>query len=160
MLRITILAVGRLKEAYLREAAAEYAKRLTPFCSLKIEELEPARLPDRPSAAQIAAALEDEGKRILGRVPAGAGVWALCIEGQTMTSQALAARLANVPLEGHSHLVCIIGGSHGLADRVKQRADCRLSMSPMTFPHQLARIMLLEQMYRGFQIQQGSAYHK
>lgn len=160
MLKITIAAVGRLKEDYLRAAAAEYSKRLTPFCQLKTEELEPARIPDKPGAAQIAAALEDEGKRLLARIPTGAEVFALCIEGKALTSETFARRLADAPLSGHSHLCFIIGGSHGLADSVKARADCRLSMSPMTFPHQLARVMLLEQIYRGFQIEQGSAYHK
>lgn len=160
MLKITLLTVGRLKEPYLRAAAAEYGKRLSAFCTLKVEELEPARLPDKPSEAQIAAALEDEGKRILAKIPAAAQVNALCIEGKTLSSEALARRMADAPLSGCSHLVFLIGGSHGLAPAVKSRADFRMSMSPMTFPHQLARVMLLEQIYRGFQIGQGSAYHK
>lgn len=160
MLKITLLTMGRLKESYLRAAAAEYEKRLSAFCVLKNEELEPARLPDKPSQAQIAAALEDEGKRILAKIPAGAEVFALCIEGKTLTSEELSGRLSAAPLQGHSHLVFVIGSSHGLSSAVKSRADLRLSMSPMTFPHQLARIMLLEQIYRGFQINQGSSYHK
>ncbi len=160
MLKITLLTVGRLKESYLREAAAEYGKRLSAFCALKTEELEPARLPDRPSEAQIAAALEDEGGRILAKIPAGAGVFALCVEGKPLTSQDLAARLADAPLRGVSRLCFVIGGSHGLSPAVKKRAGLRLSMSAMTFPHQLARVMLLEQIYRGFQINLGSAYHK
>ncbi len=160
MLQITLLVVGRLKEDYLRAAAAEYTKRLSAFCTLQVEELEPARLPDRPGEKQIAAALEEEGRRILAKIPAGAGVFALCIEGKTLSSEAFARQLADAPLRGYSRLVFIIGGSHGLSPAVKARADWRLSMSPMTFPHQLARVMLLEQVYRAFQIGRGSAYHK
>lgn len=160
MLKIHLLTVGRLKEPYLRAAAAEYEKRLSAFCALKTWELEPARLPDKPGGAQIAAALEDEGKRLLARIPAGAGVFALCIEGKLLSSEELSGRLSAAPLRGWSQLCFVIGGSHGLSPAVKARADLRLSMSPMTFPHQLARVMLLEQLYRGFQIEQGGAYHK
>lgn len=160
MLNITIACVGKLKESYLRDACAEYAKRLSAFCRLQIAEVEEERLPDKPSDAQIAAALAAEGKRLLARVPAGAALIALCIEGKEMSSPELARRLEQLAVSGTSHVVLMIGGSWGLSDEVKSSAALRLSMSPMTFPHQLARVMLLEQLYRAMQISAGGKYHK
>lgn len=160
MRSITVLCVGKLKESYLREAAAEYQKRLTPFCRLSVVEVEEERLPDAPSPAQIQATLAAEGKRLLARIPAGAAVFALCIEGKEMSSPALAETLDRLAVDGCSHVVFIIGGSWGLSDEVKHAARVRLSMSPMTFPHQLARVMLLEQLYRTGQISSGGKYHK
>ena len=160
MLNITIACVGKLKESYLRDACAEYAKRLSAFCRLQIAEVEEERLPDKPSDAQIAAALAAEGKRLLARVPAGAALIALCIEGKEMSSPELARRLEQLAVSGTSHVVLMIGGSWGLSDEVKNSAALRLSMSPMTFPHQLARVMLLEQLYRAMQISAGGKYHK
>lgn len=157
---VTILAVGKLKESYLRDACAEYSKRLQGFCKFTIEEISEYRLPDNPSAAQIEAGLEKEGKDILSRIPAGAYVAAMCIEGKMLDSVALSQKLAQVALQGRSSVVFIIGGSFGLWDQVKQRADFRLSMSPMTFPHQLARVMLCEQVYRAFSIEANTRYHK
>jgi 23S rRNA (pseudouridine1915-N3)-methyltransferase len=159
MLRVTILAVGGLKERYWADATAEYKKRLAAYCKLEIIELPEYRLPQNPSPAEIAKCVEEEGKRIREKLPAHSYRAALCIEGSELPSEALAARLTG--LAGtHSHLVWIIGGSHGLADDVKSLADLRLSMSPMTFPHQLARVMLLEQLYRAFSIAGGGKYHK
>ena len=160
MLNITIACVGKLKESYLRDACAEYAKRLSAFCRLQIAEVEEERLPDKPSDAQIAAALTAEGRRLLARVPAGAALIALCIEGKEMSSPELARRLEQLAVSGTSHVVLMIGGSWGLSDEVKNSAALRLSMSPMTFPHQLARVMLLEQLYRAMQISAGGKYHK
>lgn len=160
MRSITVLCVGKLKEAYLRAAAAEYQKRLSAFCRLSIIEVDEERLPDAPSPAQIQATLQAEGKRLLSHIPSGASVFALCIEGREMSSPDLAAALDRMALNGCSHTVFIIGGSWGLSDEVKQAATVRLSMSPMTFPHQLARVMLLEQLYRAGQISSGGKYHK
>lgn len=160
MLSVTLVCVGKLKEAYWRDACAEYAKRLSPFCKLKIVEVEEERLPDSPSAAQITAALEAEGHRILSHIPAGAALAALCIEGKLLSSVQLSDQLMKWTVDGVSHVAFVIGSSCGLSDLVKQSARLKLSMSPMTFPHQLARVMVLEQLYRAVQIQNGSKYHK
>lgn len=160
MLRVTVLCIGNLKERYWRDAVAEYTKRLSAFCKLQVIELAEERMGDTPSAAQIAAALDAEGKRILAKIPAGAAVIPLCIEGKEMASPALAATIERFAVDGKSDVVFIIGGSCGLSDGVKAAAHLELSMSPMTFPHQLARVMLLEQIYRAFQISNGGKYHK
>ncbi len=160
MLNITVLCVGKCKEAYWREACAEYVKRLSAFCRLSVTEVEEERLPERPSQAQIDACLAAEGKRLLDRVPPGAAVVALCIEGKPMTSPAFSALLEEYALRGISHVALVIGGSWGLSDEVKTAAKVKLSFSPMTFPHQLARVMLLEQVYRAMQISSGGKYHK
>ncbi|MGN0445408.1 MAG: 23S rRNA (pseudouridine(1915)-N(3))-methyltransferase RlmH [Acutalibacteraceae bacterium] len=160
MIEVRILCLGRLKEPYLRSAAAEYQKRLTAFCKLTIIEKTPARLPSSPSQAEIDAALHQEAKTILAEIPSGAYVYALCIEGKQRSSEQFSRELAQLGVAGHSSVVFVIGSSYGLADEVKQRADAKLSMSQMTFPHQLARIMLLEQVYRAFMIDRGGKYHK
>ncbi len=160
MKAITVLCVGKLKEPWLRQAAAEYQKRLAAFCRLEIVEVEEERLPDAPSPAQISHTLEAEGDRLLAKIPAGAAVFAMCIEGRELSSPALSDELERLAVNGTGHTVFIIGGSWGLADKVKQAARFRLSMSPMTFPHQLARVMLLEQLYRAGQIAAGGKYHK
>ncbi len=160
MRSITVLCVGKLKEAYWRDAVAEYQKRLSAFCRLSVIEVEEERLPDNPSPAQIRQTLQAEGKRLLSHIPAGAAVFPLCIEGKELSSPALADMLDRVAVDGCSHTVFIIGGSWGLSDEVKAAARFRLSMSPMTFPHQLARVMLLEQIYRAAQISSGGKYHK
>ncbi|MBQ8684233.1 MAG: 23S rRNA (pseudouridine(1915)-N(3))-methyltransferase RlmH [Clostridia bacterium] len=160
MLNITLLCVGKLKEAYWRDACAEYEKRLGAFCRFRLVEVAEERLPDAPSAAQIAATVEAEGKRLLEQLPRDCAVIPLCIEGKELDSPALAARLQKLAVEGTSHIAFVIGGSWGLSEAVKSRACLRLSMSPMTFPHQLARVMVLEQVYRAFQISSGGKYHK
>lgn len=160
MFGITIICEGKLKEKYLRDACGEYIKRLSAFCKLNIVELAPHRIPDNPSENEIANALKAEGTEILSKIPNGAAVYAMCIEGKQMPSEKLAQRLSECQVKGYSSAVFIIGGSHGLSDEVKNRADFRLSMSEMTFPHQLARVMLLEQVYRAFQISTGGKYHK
>ena len=160
MLNVTLACVGKLKEAYWRDACAEYAKRLQAFCKLNIVQIDEVRLPDAPSDAQIDAALEAEGQRLLSHVPSGAAVIALCIEGKELSSTALSQQLMNWTVDGISHVVLIIGSSCGLSNTVKQAARLKLSMSPMTFPHQLARVMVLEQLYRALQIAAGGKYHK
>ncbi len=160
MLNIDIICVGKLKEDYLRMACAEYEKRLGAFCKLKITELTPARLPDNPNQTQINAALEDEGARIIAKLAPNTAVFAMCIEGKQMPSEKLSAEIEKHAVSGFGNLAFIIGGSHGLSPAVKSKASCRLSMSEMTFPHQLARVMLLEQIYRAFMISSGTKYHK
>ena len=159
-MNVTVLCVGKLKEAYWRDACAEYTKRLGAFCKFQVVELDEERLPEKPSDAQIAAALEVEGKKMLAKIPSGAAVAALCIEGKPCSSEQLAARIEDLAGGGTSQFVFVIGSSHGLAPAVKAQASWRLSMSPMTFPHQLARVMLLEQLYRAMSIRGGGKYHK
>ena len=160
MLNVNIICVGKLKEDYLRAACAEYQKRLGSFCRLNIIELTPARLPENPNDSQIAAALADEGDRILAKISNSDAVFAMCIEGKMFSSEALSAEIDKLAVGGFGSVSFIIGGSHGLDPGVKSRAKIRLSMSPMTCPHQLARVMLLEQIYRSFMISSGGKYHK
>lgn len=152
--------LGKLKEPYLRDAVAEYQKRLQAFCKLQTIELTPYRLPDDPADALISDALEKEAEEIEKHIPQNAFVYALCIEGKTMSSEQFSAQLEQAAVQGSGSVVFVIGSSFGLSERVKRRANVRLSMSPMTFPHQLARVMLLEQLYRAFQIRSGGKYHK
>ena len=160
MFTITILSPGKCREKYVRDFCAEYEKRLSAFCRLHLVELAPEPLPENPSEAQIQKALEREGAQILAKIPKNAYVFALCIEGKMLSSEALSQKISALALEGKSELVFVLGSSFGLSDEVKRRADFRLSMSEMTFPHRLARVMLLEQIYRAFQIQNGGKYHK
>ena len=153
MLNVHILCVGKLKEKFYLEGAAEYAKRLGGYCRLTITELPEERLPDSPSRAQIDAALEKEGNALLARLPKGGKVVAMCVEGKTLSSEELARRLEDWTVSGMSQISFLIGGSYGLHPAVKDRADLRLSMSPMTFPHHMARVILLEQIYRDFKNQ-------
>ena len=158
MIAVTLYCIGSLKEKYWREACGEYEKRLGRFCRFSCVELEEYRLPAEPSPAQIQQGLEEEGKRILSRISPKETVAALCIEGKKLTSPQLGSLLEEQAMIGP--LALVIGGSYGLSPPVKERARLRLSMSDMTFPHQLARVMLLEQLYRGFMIQSGGKYHK
>ena len=159
MLNIQLICIGKLKESYWREACAEYAKRLSAFCRFSIVELAESRLSDSPSPAQIEAALKDEGEKILS-VVGNAPFFALCIEGKTLSSEQLSERIGLMAVNGASRLCFVIGSSFGLSAPLKQAAAFRLSMSPMTFPHQLARVMLCEQTYRAFQILNNGKYHK
>ena len=152
MQKVTILCVGKLKERFYQDAAAEYAKRLGRHCRLELVELPEQRLPDAPTQGEIDAALEKEAAAVRERLPRGGALVAMCIEGQLLSSEALSRRLQDFALGGKS--------SFGLHPSLKSQADLRLSMSPMTFPHHLARVMLLEQLYRAFQIQEGTRYHK
>ena len=160
MQRITLLCVGKLKEKFYAGAAAEYGKRLSRYCKLDIIELPEERLPEDPSPAQIGAALLKEAEAVRGKLPPSCILVALCVEGRERSSEDLARLLAGWANRGESRVVFLIGGSHGLHESVKAEAAERLSMSPMTFPHHLARVMLLEQIYRGFQILEGGKYHK
>ncbi len=159
-MKVTVVCLGKLKEKYLRDACDEYIKRLGAFCRCEIAELTPVRLPDNPSPAQIQAALAQEAAQIKSRIPKGAAVFALCIEGKTVSSEAFSELLEQAAVQGGSDVVFLIGSSYGLNEELKKAAHYRLSMSPMTFPHQLARVMLLEQIYRAFQISSGGKYHK
>lgn len=159
MQHVHILAVGTLRDAACAAACAEYGKRLGAFCRLHIHEIPESRLPSSPSAAQIRAGIEAEGGAILRKLPPQALLTALCIEGAQLSSEEFAARIARSGGES-AHIAFAIGGSNGLADSVKARAAQRLSMSLMTFPHQLARVLLLEQIYRAFSIGAGGKYHK
>jgi len=160
MQRITLVCVGRLKETFYREAVSEYAKRLGRYCRLEIVELPEQRLPEEPSPAEIERALAKEAEAIRAKLPGGAAVAALCVEGVLRSSEELAALLERQAGQGGKGLAFVIGGSCGLHPSVKNTAWLRLSMSPMTFPHHLARVMLLEQLYRSFQIREGGKYHK
>ena len=160
MQRVTVLCVGKLKEKFYIDAAAEYVKRLQRHCKLELIELPEQRLPDDPSPAEIQKALRAEGDAIREKLPKGGAVIALCIEGKPCSSQELSRRMADFGVQGKTQLTFLIGGSVGLDEDLKPRADWRLSMSPMTFPHHMARIMLLEQIYRAYQIADGTKYHK
>lgn len=160
MLSVNIICVGTLKEKYLKDAIGEYSARLTPFCRFNIAELSEYKLPQNPSESEIKRCIEEEGKKILSKITKGSFVIPMCIEGKTLSSEAFSQKLESIGLEGKSTVDFIIGGSFGLSDEVKSRGDFRLSMSPMTFPHQLARVMLCEQIYRAFQISSGGKYHK
>lgn len=160
MLKADIITVGKLKESYLRDACGEYLKRMGAYCKGSVIELPESRLPQEPSPSEIAACIQKEGQAILGRLPAQGYVIALCIEGEMITSPQLAQKLQQVQNQGVSQLAMVIGGSYGLAQEVKDRADFQFSMSRLTFPHQLARVMVLEQLYRALSINNHSKYHK
>ncbi|MBQ2390425.1 MAG: 23S rRNA (pseudouridine(1915)-N(3))-methyltransferase RlmH [Clostridia bacterium] len=159
MQSVTIIAVGSLKEKYLRDAMAEYSKRLSAFCKFNVIEIAPVRIPESPSQGEISSALQKEGAAILSKIPRGAQTVAMCIEGKQQSSERLAQTISN-NAGNFGSIVFIIGGSHGLCDEVKKKSNIRLSMSEMTFPHQLARVMLTEQIYRAFMINSNNKYHK
>ena len=159
-MKITCVVVGRLKEKYYTEAVKEYAKRLSRYCKLEIVELPDEKTPDGASAAEEAAILEREGERILKAVREDAYMIALAIEGKALNSVEFSRRLERLGVEGRSHITFVIGGSLGLSPAVMLRADEAVSFSSMTFPHQLMRVILLEQVYRGFRIMKGEPYHK
>ena len=160
MQKVTVLCVGKLKEAFYAAAVAEYQKRLQRHCKLEIVELPEQKLPESPAPAEIEQALAREAALIEEKLPKGGAVIALCIEGKPCSSVELSRRMQELAVSGKSQLTFLIGGSVGLAEDLKRQADWRLSMSPMTFPHHLARIMLLEQIYRACQIAAGTKYHK
>ena len=160
MFSLTLITVGKLKEKFYTAAAQEYAKRLRAYARFDLLELPEQRLPETPAPAEIEAARRKEGEQILARVPKAAWLCVLSPEGRMLSSEQLAATLAEVKSRGKSSACFVIGSSFGLAPEVKAKADLLLSMSKMTFPHHLARIMLLEQLYRAFQIREGSRYHK
>lgn len=160
MFEITLICMGKLKEKFYLSAAAEYEKRLKGYCNFHLIELPEYRLPEDPSPAEIAAGLEKEADTILAKIPKGSWFCTLTPEGKLLSSEAMAEKLKDVKLSGKSSACFLIGSSFGIAPRIKQIADMKLSMSPMTFPHHLARVMVLEQIYRAEAIQAGSKYHK
>lgn len=160
MFDITLLVMGKLKEKFYLSAAAEYEKRLKGYCSFKIIELPEYRLPESPSPAEIQSGLEKEADLIISKIPKGAWFCVLTPEGKIISSEDLADKLREVKNSGKSSACFLIGSSFGMAQRIKDKADFRLSMGKMTFPHHLARIMVLEQLYRAEAIQAGTKYHK
>lgn len=159
MIKCNLICIGKLKEQYWRNACSEYEKRLRPFCHFTIKEIPESRLPDHPNASQIQLALESESKRIL-ETARGSFLVALCIEGDLVSPEQVADFIKVSALRGISEINFVIGSSYGLSDQLKAKADLRISMSKMTFPHQLARVMLCEQIYRSFQINHNGKYHK
>ncbi len=160
MFEITLICMGKLKESFYTAAAAEYEKRMKGFCSFRLLELPEMRLPDNPSQAQIDAGLEKEAELILTKIPKGAWFCTLTPEGKLLSSEQLANKLKDMKLSGKSSACFLIGSSFGIHQKIKAIADFKLSISPMTFPHHLARIMVLEQLYRAESIQAGTKYHK
>ncbi len=159
MRNIRLITVGKLKESYLSQGCAEYLKRLSAYAKVQVIELDETRLPERPSQAQIDAALAAEGEKILDKAK-GSALIALCVEGDLLSSEQLAAKLDALEVQGNSAISLVIGSSFGLDEAVKKAAVLRLSFSRMTFPHQLMRLMLCEQLYRACSISAGGKYHK
>ena len=160
MFHITLIAMGKLKEKFYLSAAEEYEKRLKGYCDFQLIELPEFRLSENPSAAEISAGLDREAEQILSKIPKGAWFCTLTPEGKLLSSENFADKIKDVKLSGKSSICFLIGSSFGISPKIKQLADFKLSMSPMTFPHHLARVMVLEQIYRAEAIQSGSKYHK
>lgn len=160
MFEITLITVGKLKEKFYLSAADEYKKRLSGYCKFNLIELPEYRLPESPSQTEILAALDKEAEQVLAKIPKGAWFCVLTPEGKLISSEQLVDTLSKVKLGGKSCACFLIGSSFGMAQQLKNKADLKLSMSPMTFPHHLARVMVLEQLYRAEAIQAGSKYHK
>ncbi len=160
MIHIRVICVGKLKERFYADAVSEYSKRLGAFCSLELFEIAEERLGERASQAEIQAALGREAVQIEKKLLRDGLTVCLCIEGRQMDSVSFSRLLAETEASGKPRISFVVGGSFGLSEELKAKADVKLSMSEMTFPHHLARVMLLEQIYRGFQIREGSRYHK
>ncbi|MDO5490959.1 MAG: 23S rRNA (pseudouridine(1915)-N(3))-methyltransferase RlmH [Bacillota bacterium] len=159
-MNIRIIAIGKLKKKYWQDAVKEYAKRLSAYCRLEIIELKESPLRANPSAAEEEAVRQEEGREILRRIRREEYVITLEITGKTMSSTRLAGKIEDLGLEGKADVAFVIGGSLGLSEEVSWRADLKLSFSAMTFPHQMMRVILLEQIYRSFKIIRGETYHK
>ncbi|MEG0813881.1 MAG: 23S rRNA (pseudouridine(1915)-N(3))-methyltransferase RlmH [Clostridium sp.] len=159
-MRISLITVGKIKEKYLEDAIAEYSKRLSRYCKLDIIQLADEKTPDKASEALETQIKDKEGERILTNIKDGAFVIALSIDGRMLSSEELSAYIENLGVSGTSHIQFVIGGSLGLSENVLKRADYKLSFSKMTFPHQLMRVILLEQIYRSYRIMSGEPYHK
>ena len=159
-MNVTVIALGKLKEKYLRDAIDEYVKRISAYAKCDIVELNPVRLSDNPSPAEIQNALSKESEEIKKKIPNNSYIFSLCIEGKAKSSEDFAKSIQDATLNGKSSIVFIIGSSFGLSPDIKSLSDFKLSFSPMTFPHQLMRVMLLEQIYRAFQINTNGKYHK
>lgn len=160
MIKVNVIAVGKLKEKYLRDAIDEYSKRLSAYSKVNIIEINEERCSDNPSSAEIEQVKDKEGKRIIAKIPKASYVIPMCIEGEQMSSEAFSKRLEDISVNGDSEITFIIGGSFGLSNEVKQLGKLRLSFGKLTLPHQLMRVILLEQIYRAFSISNNSKYHK
>ncbi|MBO8165122.1 MAG: 23S rRNA (pseudouridine(1915)-N(3))-methyltransferase RlmH [Brevibacillus sp.] len=159
-MQITVIAVGKLKEKYLKEGISEYSKRLSSYCKLRFIEVNDEKAPDTLSPAEMEQVKQKEGERILAHLKPDQYIIALAIEGQMWSSEKLSSELDKLAVQGKSHVAFLIGGSLGLSPEVLERAHVLLSFSRMTFPHQLMRLILLEQVYRAFRISRGEPYHK
>ena len=160
MLNVKIIATGSLKESYLREAVAEYRKRLGAWARVEEIELKEEKLPENPSGSQIELALQKEAKAIFEKISTKSYVIAMCVEGKQLSSEEYAKKIEEIAVFGYSEIVLIIGSSFGMTEEVKKRADFKLSISKLTFPHQMMRPLLLEVLYRSFSILKGTKYHK
>ncbi len=160
MLKVKLICVGKLKEKFYIDAVAEYSRRLTPYCKFEITELNEQRLSDAPSLKEIDAALDREAIEIERNIPKDAYVIAMCVGAKQLKSEEFSRKLTEIAVSGRGAVCFLIGGSYGMSEGIKKRADMRLGMSEMTFPHHLARVMLTEQIYRSFKISEGSRYHK
>lgn len=160
MMNVHLIVLGKLKEKYMKDFSEEYEKRLSAYCKLTVTELEPVKLSDNPSPSEITNALSKETQMIMAKIPKNSYIFSMCIEGKQMSSEELSQKMDDIALCGKSNVVFIIGSSFGLSDEIKRMSDFRFSMSKMTFPHKLARIMLTEQIYRGFSISNNGKYHK
>lgn len=160
MMNINFIVLGKLKEKYMKDFSAEYEKRLSGYCKLTVTELEPVKLSDNPSEQEIKNALAKETQMIKTKIPKNSFVFSMCIEGKQMSSEELSKKLEDIALTGKNNITFIIGSSFGLSDEIKQMSDYKFSMSKMTFPHKLARIMLIEQVYRALSITNNAKYHK
>lgn len=159
-MKITVLCVGKVKEKFYREAIDEFSKRLSRYCKLEIVEVADEKTQEQASEVEIRLVKEKEGERILKNIKDDAYVITLCIDGKQLDSEELSQKIEALGIQGVSHIYFVIGGSLGLADEVIKRADYKLSFSKMTFPHQLMRVILLEQVYRGYRIMNNEPYHK
>ncbi|MCO7126069.1 23S rRNA (pseudouridine(1915)-N(3))-methyltransferase RlmH [Sporolactobacillus shoreicorticis] len=159
-MNISILVVGKLKENYFKQGIGEYAKRMIPYANVTFIEVPDEKAPENLSIAEIEQVKRSEGERLLKKLPNNAYVFALAIKGKQMASEGFAGKIQELAIYGHSDLAFIIGGSNGLSDEVLSRADFQLSFSKFTFPHQLMRLILIEQIYRAFKIMRGEPYHK
>lgn len=160
MININFIVLGKLKEKYMKDFVVEYEKRLSGYCKLTVTELEPVKLSDNPSEQEIINALNKETQLIKAKIPKNSYVFSMCIEGKQMSSEELSKKLEDIALSGKNNITFIIGSSFGLSNEIKQMSDYKFSMSKMTFPHKLARIMLTEQVYRALSITNNAKYHK
>ena len=160
MINVQLIVLGKLKEKYMKDFAIEYEKRLSGYCKLTVTELEPVKLSDNPSEQEIKNALNKETQMIKAKIPKNSYVFSMCIEGKQLSSEELSQKLEDIALCGKSTVTFIIGSSFGLSDEIKKMSDFKFSMSKMTFPHKLARIMLTEQVYRAMSITNNGKYHK
>lgn len=160
MMNVHLIVLGKLKEKYMKDFSVEYEKRLSAYCKLTVTELEPVKLSDNPSQSEINNALHKETQMIVSKIPKNSYIFSMCIEGKHLSSEEFSQKMDDIALSGKSNVVFIIGSSFGLSDEIKKMSDFKFSMSKMTFPHKLARVMLTEQIYRGFSISNNGKYHK